>query len=293
MSANDGIEKAFVEAFEAEVLHLAQQEEARLKGKTRERTGAGKTYNFERLASTDTVEKTTRHTPSPVQDMPHSRRKVDMKHWIWGTLVDEQDEIQVLIEPRNEYARNCAMAMNRRHDDLLIAAAFADATDGDSAAVTFAAECVTVPHGSVGMTIDKVLATKEAMDAAEVPNQDRCLVMGSRQIRDLLSTTEVTSSDYSNVKALMNGEVNTLVGFDIIRSERLPLVTVIRDCFAFQRDGLALWTGLDMSTRIEQRRDLSYAWQVFATRLEGARVVKIESDETYTGSARAFGPGHL
>jgi hypothetical protein len=286
MSANDGVEKAFVEAFEAEVLHLAQQEETRLKGKTRERTGAGKTYNFERLASTDTVEKTTRHTPTPVQDMPHSRRKVDMKHWFWGTLVDEQDEIQVLIEPRNEYARNCAMAMNRRWDDLLIAAALADVTDGDGNTINFATDGgVTIPEATSGMTIDKVLATKEAMDAAEVPNEDRCLVLGSRQVRDLLSTTEVTSSDYSNVKALMNGEVNTLVGFDIIRSERLALATTTRSCFAFQKDGLALWTGLDMKTRIEQRRDLSYAWQVFArfsavaTRLEGARVVEVLCSE--------------
>jgi len=285
MSANDGIEQAFVEAFEAEVLHLAQQEDTRIKGKCRERTGTGKTYNFERLASTDTVEKTTRHTPTPVQDMPHSRRKVDMKHWMWGTLVDEQDEIQVLIEPRNEYARNCAMAMNRRWDDLLIAAAFADATDGDGNAVTFDSTGITVPEDTSGMTIDKVLAAKEALDAAEVPNPRRCLVMGSKQIRDLLSTTEVTSSDYSNVKALMNGEVNTLVGFDIVRIERLGLATTTRSCIAFEYDGLALWTGMDMATKIEQRRDLSYAWQVYArfsavaTRLEEARVVKIECSE--------------
>ena len=39
---------------------------------------------------------------------------------------------------------------------------------------------------------------------------------------NLLRTTEVQSADYNSVKALVNGEVNTFMGFKFIRIEFLP-----------------------------------------------------------------------
>lgn len=283
--ANDGIAKAFIAQFEDEVLHLAQQEMVRLRGTTRERVANGETYNFERLGATATIEKTTRHLATPVIDMPHTRRVATQQHWVWATLVDEQDEVQVLINPRNEYAKNCAMSMARQWDDLIITAAFGTSTDGDGGSVTFPSG-QEIDLGATGrMTVTALLQAKELLDANDVDDRDRCLVIGSRQLRDLLSTTEITSSDYTNVKALVNGQINDFLGFSVIRSERLPLTTTFRDCLAFQKEGIALWVGLDRSTRIDQRRDLSYAWQVFsrfsatATRLEEERVVKIICDE--------------
>jgi len=284
------ISKAFVEQFKANVIHLAQQQGDRLRGCVTSETVKAEKHNFERMDNVDAIEKTTRHTATPVLDAPHSRRVLTLKDYQWADLIDEEDKIRLLISPESEYAKAGAWAMGRQYDDLIIAAASADATDGDGNAVTLVSHDTgshIIAHGSVGMTIDKILQTKELLDADENDPADmRTLVLGSRQMRDLLNTTEITSSDYTNVKALVRGEINDFLGFKIIRSERLGLATADRTCLAFTKSAIGLGIGRDVITRIDPRPDVSYAMQIYlaftanATRVHEEGVVEIHCDET-------------
>jgi hypothetical protein len=279
------IDKAFVQQFRSNVIHLAQQKMSRLRAHVITETVKAEKHNFERLGATDAVEKTTRHTVTPVLDTPHSRRVLTLKDYHWADLVDEEDKIRMLISPESEYARAGAMAMGREYDDLIIAAASADATDGDGNAVALPASH-TIVHGSAAMTIDKMLEAKEILDSEENdPDDPRVLVLGSRQLRDLLNTTEVTSQDFAAVKALVRGEVDSFLGFSIVRSERLALATTTRTCLAFTRSSIGLGIGRDVVTRIDPRPDVSYATQVYlaftanATRIHEEGVVEIECTE--------------
>ena len=122
------ISKAFVEQFKSNVVHLAQQRGTRLKGAVRSETVTGNKHNFERIGSMDSVAKTTRHTDTPVLDVPHSRRVVTMLDWQWADMVDQEDKIRLLINPQSEYAKTGAFAMGRRWDKLIIDAATAAST---------------------------------------------------------------------------------------------------------------------------------------------------------------------
>jgi hypothetical protein len=140
--------------------------------------------------------------------------------------------------------------------------------------------------GTDGLTIAKLRTAKEKFDLASVdPSIARFIVVSPRQITDLLGTTEVTSSDFNTVKALANGEINSFLGFNFIVSNRLSIASSKRSCIAFAQDGITLAVGKDVSARIDERADKSYATQVYycmsigATRMEEEKVVEVQAHE--------------
>lgn len=280
------ISKAFVEQFKSNVVHLAQQRGSRLKDAVVNETVTGDKHNFERIGSLDSIEKTTRHTSTPVLDVPHSRRVVSMRDWQWADLIDQEDKIRLLISPQSEYAKTGAYAMGRRWDDLVIDAATADAEDGDGVAVALPSGQKIV-HGSTGMSVSKILDAREILLANDVDEEadPMYMVVSAAELTDLLNTTEVKSSDYNTVKALAKGELSDFCGFKFIRSQQLNTVSGTpnyRQCLAFCRSGIGLAIGADVNTRIDDRADVSYATQVYmafsaaATRIEEEKVVEIQ-----------------
>nr|ANO58162.1 putative major capsid protein [uncultured Gammaproteobacteria bacterium] len=281
------ISKAFVEQFKSNVVHLAQQRASRLRGAVRSETVTGNKHNFERIGSMDTVEKTTRHTDTPVLDVPHSRRVVTMRDWQWADLIDQEDKIRMLISPQSEYAKTGAYAIGRRWDKLIIDAALAAATDGDGNSVAFPSGN-QIAHASGGLTVAKILSAKEKLLANDVDeeNDPMYFVLGSGELMDLLNTTEVKSSDYNTVKALAKGELSDFAGFSFVRSEQLAVDTTstnYRKCLAFVSSGIGLAIGADVKTKIEDRADKSYATQVYlafsaaATRIEEEKVMEVQA----------------
>lgn len=274
------VHEAWVEQFKDEVVHLAQQEVSRLRSCVRTDMVRGDVHNFERLGPTDAVLKTTRHTTTPIMDTPHDRRKLVMADYQWADLIDEEDKIRMLIDATGAYTKNAAMAMGRQWDKLIIAAASADAMDGDGNAVALPAG-QTIASGGEQMTIGKLTEAKYIMDSNEIDAEGRALIISAQELRSLLNTTEITSSDYNTVKALVNGEVDHFLGFKFIRTELLTDDATDRTCLAIQRDCVGLGIGRDTVARVDQRPDVSYAWQVYsafsgnATRIQEEGVVEI------------------
>ena len=66
-----------------------------------------------------------------------------------------------------------------------------------------------------------MLDAKKILDENETdPEETRYLVCTANQLSDFLNIAEVKSSDYNSIKALVQGEVDTYLGFKFIRSER-------------------------------------------------------------------------
>ena len=269
------IDKAFVEAFKSNVVMLAQQKPSKLRPAVSEMTVKGEIANIERLGAVEAVEKTTRHTPTPVLDAPHSRRKFGMGDYQWADLIDEEDQLRILISPKSEYAQAGAWAMNRQYDNLIIAAMGGNATDGDGASVALPAGQKVAAGGPMDM--DAVLGAKQILDENEVDNSDRYMVCSAADMMAMLSSTEVASSDFNTVKALVRGEFTTWLGFTWIQTELLPA----NKAYAWHKSGMRLGVGRDVVTRIDPRPDVSYASQVYlafsagCTRVEEEKVVEI------------------
>lgn len=279
------ITKAFVEQYKDNLIHLAQQKGSRLRSSITEQSVTGEKAHFDRLGTAAAVEKTTRHTPTPILDVPHSRRSLTMKDFQWADVVDSEDKVRMLIKPESHYARSGANSMNRTFDDLIIAALGGNSVSGDGSNIALPAD-QKIAHGSAGLTLAKLLQAKEILDGKEVdPEEERFMVVSSKQITDLLNTVEIKSSDYNSVKALVQGDIDTFLGFKFLRSERLELATSQRKCFAYTKSAMGIGIGADITTKIDVLPTLSYATQVYlaftagATRIQDECVVQVLCSE--------------
>ena len=113
------------------------------------------------------------------------------------------------------------------------------------------------------------------------------MICSANQLSDFLNIAEVKSSDYNSIKALVQGEVDTYLGFKFIRSERLGLDgDSNRQVLAFCQSAIGLAVGSEISTKISERADKNYATQVFlsmtigATRIEDEKMVEIACTES-------------
>jgi hypothetical protein len=282
------ITTAFVEQYSANIQLLSQQSGSRLRDKVRLETVVGKNAFFDQVGAVTAVARTVRHSDTPQFDTPHSRRRVSLVDYEYADLIDDLDKVRLLADPTSSYAQAAANAMGRAMDDAIIAAAFGTAYTGVAGATSTSLPSSQIysEAGTDGLTINKLKAAKRYLDLSDVdPSISRFIVVGPRQIDDLLGTIQVTSADYNTVKALAMGDINTFMGFNFVMSNRLPITSSKRSVLAFAQDGLLLAVGKDATARIDERSDKGYATQVYysaafgATRMEEPKVVKIECYE--------------
>jgi len=279
------IETWFVKAYESSVHTLAQQKMSRLRPAVRNETFQGRHDFFDRIGATAAVKKTTRFGNTPVVDTPHSRRRLACVDYEISDYIDKQDRARLGSSPDNIYVQAQAMAIGRAYDDEIITAFDGSAWSGETGTTEVTWETTQdVPAGGTGLTISKLISAKELLDAAEVgdPDEPRFIVCQAKQITNMLNQTEVKSTDYNTVAALVEGKVDTFMGFKFIRSQRLGLYSAgIRKAFCWIKPAMILGTQIELTTRMDERPDKSYALQVYscsthgATRMEEAGVVRI------------------
>tara|TARA_Y100000592_G_scaffold90106_1_gene148292 strand:- start:740 stop:1603 length:864 start_codon:yes stop_codon:yes gene_type:complete len=282
------ITTAFVQQYSNNVQMLSQQKGSLLRGTVDSESINGKNAFFDQVGTATAVKRVSRHSDTPQIDTPHSRRRVSMVDYEYADLIDNQDKIRTLIDPTSSYALAAAYAIGRAMDDEIIAAASGTAFTGETGSVSTAlpsAQKIT-ESGTDGLTLAKLRSAKEKFDSASVdPSITRYMIVGPKQISDLLNNTTVTSSDFNTVKALVNGEINQFLGFTFITSNRLSIASSKRLCLAYAGDGIKLALGQDLMTRIDERADKGYSQQVYvcasmgATRMEEEKVVTIQAHE--------------
>ena len=279
------ITTAFVQQYSANIQMLSQQMGSLLRDKVRVESVVGKNAFFDQVGSVTAQLRTSRHADTPQSDTPHSRRRVSLADYEFADLIDQQDKVRLLIDPTSSYAQAAAMAMGRAMDDVIISAALGTASTGETGTGTETVQTGVV-KGTTGLTVAKLISAKDLLDKADVdPSIPRHIIVGPEQLGNLLGDSEVTSSDFNTVKALVRGELDSYLGFKFTVSNRLPKTGNDRTCIAYAQDGLLLGIGKDISARIDERADKSYATQVYycqtigATRMESAKVVPIVAIE--------------
>jgi hypothetical protein len=301
---------SFVKQFSSNIYHLSQQQESRLvPAITRKETIVGEEKYFDRIGTVEVMEKVGRHSETTFQDTPYSRRRVTMRDYFWADLCDKEDKLRVIHNPESEYAKAAKAAIGRKMDDIIVAAALGVVYTGKNGATP-----VNLPDsqklasidgsGFSQMNVELLRALKEKYDENEVDESMRHIVLGAKEIRALLNETEITSSDFNSIKALVNGEMNTFMGFNFHRLERLPFTTApiqfnaatgevgaggdaipagSKRCFTFAGDGLLMGIGANPTARVSERPDKHYANQIYYSMSLGAmRMEEVKVIEFYT-----------
>ena len=288
------ITTAFVEQYSANVVHLSQQKGSRLRGAVDMETVTGKNAFFEQVGSVAARKRPTRHADTPQMDTPHARRRVSLVDYDWADLIDSEDRVRMLIDPTSPYSQAAANAMGRAMDTAIIEAATGTAftgVDGSTSTVFDTSMTVDVqvgisPAADTGLNIGKLRAAKENLDANESdPDQERYCIINAKQLSNLLAETEVSSSDFNTVKALVQGQVDSFLGFKFIRTQLIENDSNSdHKVLYFAKSGIKLAIGSEPVARISERADKNHATQVFfsmcigATRMEEIQVGYIECD---------------
>jgi len=282
------ITTAFVQQYSNNVQMLSQQKGSLLRSVVDSETVRGKNSFFDQVGVATAQKRVSRHSDTPQIDTPHSRRRVSLVDYEYADLIDNADRLKTLIDPTSSYALAAAYAMGRAMDDEIIAAISGTAYTGEtgSTSTPLPSSQKITEASTGGLTLDKLRNAKQILDLADVdPSLPRYMVIGPKGLSDLLNNTTITSSDYNTIKALVQGELNTFMGFNFIVSNRLSLASNKRLNLAFVGDGVKLALGQDVVTRIDERADKGYSTQVYvsmsmgATRMEENKVVTIESYE--------------
>lgn len=284
------VSTAFVQQYTTNVQLLLQQRGSKLRDCCTLGSYTGKAAKaVEQIGAVTAQERLTRHADTPLISTPHDARWVFPRDFEWADMIDDQDKLRMLIDPTSPYAVNGANALGRSLDDIIIAAALGTAQTGEngSTATPFATATQTIAVGATGLTVAKLRQARRILAANEVDLASEMLYIAvtAQQIDNLLGTTEVTSSDFNSVKALVQGDIDTFMGFKFIQIERLGLDgSGDRRCFAWAKSGLHVGMWNDINTKISERADKSYAMQVYvkgtfgATRVEEKKVVEIICD---------------
>lgn len=278
---------ALIQQYSKDLMFALQQKGSRLENAVRKASINAEYEYFDEVGAATAAEITTRHADTVLSNTPHSRRRVGSSWYAYADMVDTFDQVRVNHDFRKSYAQAAAWALGRQKDELIIDAAFGTAYTGKtgSTSVTFpSANEITL---SSGITIAGLREAKYMLDSKDNdPDEERYIALTAYQMKELLETTEITSSDYNTVKALVHGEVDSFLGFKFIQTELLDTASSVRSCIAWVKSGILLATARDVRVKISERADKNYGWQVYAdvmigaTRMNENKVLKLKCTES-------------
>lgn len=243
------ISPAFVTIFDSEVKQ-AFQASRQLAGMVREKSVTGDTVKFNKLTSGVASVRTPQTEVTPM-NLSYSLVTATMTDYIASEYSDIFNQSHVSFSDRSELSQAVGNAIGRRLDQVVI-----DALD---AATSVAVANTVAEDGSAGSASDmntgKIRAAKAALDANNVPPDNRVLLMHANSLEALLAQTSATSSDFNSVRALVDGSLSTWLGFSIImlgdRTEGGMTKDGSNDRLAYAFHKSALGLGMSMNQKTE------------------------------------------
>ena len=193
----------------------------------------------------------------------------------------------MLIDPQSPYAKNGAYAMGRAIDDEILGAFFGTSKTGENGSTDEAYDTAAVTDpgsSSTLLTVEQLIRAKRQLMENEVDLDNDTIYMAitATQHEHLLKMSEIQTIDSNATKVLVDGRVRSFLGINFITTERIPGAgddpTL---CPMWAKSGMHLTVWNDITTKISEREDKSYATQVYlkttigATRLEKGKVVKV------------------
>jgi hypothetical protein len=276
------LSNAFVTLFDAEVKQ-AYQGKAMLVPAVRQRRGVeGSTVKFPKVGRGVATVRVPQTDVTPL-NVGFSTVTLTLSDFNAAEYSDIFSQAKVNFDERQELVQVVAGAMGRRQDQMIL-----DALSGSSTSLTVAN---SIGGSTTNMNIAKLREAKRLLDKGNVPPDGRHIIIHANGLSNLLSETSVTSSDFNSVKALVQGEINTYLGFTFHvlgdRSEGgLPIDgSLDRTCYAFHKDAVGYGEGIAMRTEINYIAEKT-SWlvnEVFsagAIAIDDEGIVKITCRET-------------
>jgi len=267
----------------------------------------GKTFYQDQIGIWKMQRKGSHTTPSsegrtgvstPVNDPNVRRTRIDIAEYEDARLMGRAFQMQNLSNPLDQSSICVRSALGIQMDTIIYNALGAVAKRGEEGAtdVPLPAErriAANFQNGAAtgantGLTVEKLRRAARLLDQHGVPESERTFVASAVAKEQLLGSTQVTSADYNSVKALVNGEIDTFLGFKFVflPDGIISKTGNVAKYYAFHKTGLCYADLEELFLRVDDRTDLSYDRQLYyamqggAGRLEEEKVVEVECDES-------------
>lgn len=229
---------AFEKKYSDDVHHLASQMGSKLMGETRlHRNVAGSTYDFHRMAGLTAASRAAGSSAEVTGlDATSSVVTATLADWEVPIYASKFDQLKTSVDAVKEYQVETVGAINRRVDDTIITA--------------MAAATTTLTTTAGGLTYAKLLEAVTFFNTNDVASDDRIFVLSPKALSEALAISQLTSSDFIQVQAVMNAGIGKALGMKWILSTRLPLLTLARTCFAYNKKAVGVAMGKEISTEI-------------------------------------------
>lgn len=300
----DTIDQHYTTQFNTNWINRAQQKISRLARYVTQAPFTGERKRFSRSAAMEMTPIVTRKGDTPITDADDDLRWIYMNGFEIGTDLDQFDAhlLGEMVLPTSNRVLQFGMAGNRTKDKQIIAAVTGTVMTGElgtTASSLPAGQAVAVDYVESGsatnsnLTIAKLRRARQILmdaevdiDGADGTEEMPILAVAGSQLTALLRTTEVTSREYNTVQALVDGKVDTFMGFRFVRvANALTVASSIRTCAAWMPSAIWFNDG-PKSTTIDRIPTKQNKIQIYGTALFGGMrlhdecVVTIACDET-------------
>jgi hypothetical protein len=288
---------SFAQQYSANVELQFQQMGSRLrKFVTEDPMGAEYKY-FDRVGTVTARAKGARHGDVEYTDTPQSRRRISFEDFYHADMIDKEDKLRMLIDPTSEYVGTAVAALGRKMDEIILAAALGTAYSGKtgSTSVSFpATQTILADYVESGTSADSHLTIGKLREALRILEANEAIIDGEPLVcilnakakNSLLRTTEVTSSDYNSVKALVGGQLNTFMGMEFVRTELITRTGNDDQIIVMPKSAIKMAVASDISAKVDSIPHKFHNYQILvemcvgATRMWEEKIVEIECDST-------------
>jgi N4-gp56 family major capsid protein len=215
------------------------------------------------------------NTAVTVQNATESEVQVTInKHFEYSRLIEDITETQALASLRQFYTGDAGYALAKQVDSSLfeLGKSFGD-NGGDY--VGTGSWYIDASTGLTAYAADTVAAADvftdegfrdliQKMDDADVPMDNRCLVVPPSIRNEIMGLTRYSSSDFVDGRVVNNGQIGNIYGIDIFVSSNCPVVEAaadnsaggdIKQAMLFHKDAMVLAEQLGVRSQTQYKQD--------------------------------------
>lgn len=274
---------AFIQSFD-DLVKQSYQGVGKLRPTVRLRTGiVGSSHRFTVIGKGLATPRVPQTDVVPM-NIGYANATANISDWNAAEYTDVFDQQKVNFDEQRQLAMVVAGAIGRREDQLII-----DALDASGTSKTVGTE---VGGAASNLNTAKYRDAKRQLDQDGVPAGDRHMVVHTNNLFGLLGDTTATSSDFNTIRALVNGEIDTWLGFKTTTIEDrdeggLPLTGTVRTGFAYhggQMGAIGHAVGINFRTEINYIPEktswlINGLFSAGSVAIDAEGIVEVEMDE--------------
>ena len=215
------------------------------------------------------------NTAVTVQNATESEVQVTInKHFEYSRLIEDITETQALASLRQFYTGDAGYALAKQVDSSLfeLGKSFGD-NGGDY--VGTGSWYIDASTGLTAYAADTVAAADvftdegfrdliQKMDDADVPMDNRCLVVPPSIRNEIMGLTRYSSSDFVDGRVVNNGQIGNIYGIDIFVSSNCPVIEAaadnsaggdVKQAMLFHKDAMVLAEQLGVRSQTQYKQD--------------------------------------